>query len=162
MSWLCQLGTVMAAMHIVAAVAQCMYPTELISTIRFYHLQESFYDEKNEQSLWQAERYLAQDLLESIEEASFVIGLTTNMCFLPPTHFTVFEVMQRMAARYGRIDPVHLKHVVLQRAFDVYQRQKVATTSALVINELASSWLSWWDDIIAVAYGIKLPPPQPA
>ena len=83
-----------------AVHAFTLYPEELLSQIRFYHLQESFYDKDNEPALWQMERYLAQDLVDSIEEASVVIGLAVNAQFLPPDHYTTFGITQRLTLKF--------------------------------------------------------------
>ena len=128
-----------------AVSAQSLYPFDLISKIRFYHLQEPYYHFENERALTQCEHYLAQDLAESIEDVCFVVGMTSNPLFLPTEQMTIFEISQRFGQRFHFISTFQLQALVLQRAYSVFIRQRSMDSSAIQIDELEADWTTWWN-----------------
>ena len=128
-------------------LAQSLYPTDLLSKIRFYHQHEPFFGYENERALTQCEHYLAQDLAESIEDASFVIGMTTNPLFLPQTPMTTFDISQRFGQRFHFISTFQLQALILHRAYDTFKRQRYMDSSAIMIDELEEEWIRWWNNI---------------
>ena len=131
-----------------------LFPSDLISKVRFYHLQESYYNPATEKALWQAEIYLAQDLVESIEDASFIVGMSTNPLFLPLDRMTIFAISQRMRLKYQSASLCHLHHILMQKAYDVYKRQHQLETSAIFLNELEKEWLEWWNLVFQSSYAL--------
>ena len=125
--------------------AQSFYPFDLVSKIRFYHLQEPYYHFENERALTQCEHYLAQDLAESIEDVCFVVGMTSNPLFLPTEVMTTFEISQRFGHRFHFISTFQLQAMVLQRAYDIFMRQRTMDSSAIQIDELEADWTTWWN-----------------
>ena len=118
-----------------------VYPEELLSQIRFYHLQESFYDNDNEKVQHQAERYLAEDLVQSIEEACFAVGVT------PKSAFEAYTIAQRLRNRYVYLSIDQARFSALQRAYDTFVRQRHLEASALLLNDLEEQWQEWWNGI---------------
>lgn len=125
--------------------ANSLFPSELLSKIRFYHLQEVFYHYETEKALTQSEHYLAQDLAESIEDASFVVGMTTNPSFLPIDQSNLFAITQRLSYKYQHLSLFQLRFLLLSRAHDVFVRQQYMEASAIMLDELEKDWGEWWD-----------------
>lgn len=134
--------TVLTLVQIV--IAETLYPTDLISKIRFYHLQEPFYHYENERALTQCETYLAQDLAESIEDVCFILGMTSNPLFLPENQMTIFEISQRFGRRFHFISMFQLQALVFHKAYETFKRQKDMDSSAVMIDDLENDWIAWW------------------
>ena len=144
--------------------AYSLYPTELLSKIRFYHLQEVFYHYQSEKALTQSEHYLAQDLAESIEDASFVVGMTSNPNFLPSDQHNLFIISQRISYKYQHLTFMQLQHLLLSRAHEVFMRQQYMDASAIVLDDLQHEWAEWWDllhrCVLAAQMNGPFPPPR--
>lgn len=124
------------------------FPCDLLDKIRFHHLQENFYAEEGEDLLRQAEVYMAQDLVESIEELSFVVGVTTNMRYLPSDRITHFTLSGRIEAKYRHIPYNQLIWYLTQHAHRIFERQYRTSLSAIALNELENDWLEWYRGVL--------------
>lgn len=133
-------------------VACSLFPAELISRIRFYHLQETYYMIETEADLRQCEIYLAHDLVESIEDASYVIGMTSNPLFLPVDQTTLYLIAKRMGSKYDTMNVMNLQHSLLEKAHDIYQRQRLMNASPMVLQGLEVEWTHWWNTILLSSY----------
>lgn len=136
------------------------YPSELISRIRFYHLQDRFFELDGEKALAQSETYFAQDLAESIEDACLILGMTQNRAFLPMDDSVTFGILQRMGRKYEAISMNQLQALTLFRAYEVFQRQRFADVSAIVLDDLEADWLEWWHQMMQATYPALISPLQ--
>lgn len=125
------------------------FPTDLLDKIRFHHLQENFYTEKGEEPLRQAEVYMAQDLVDSIEELSIVIGVTSDTRYLPTDRITHFTLLRRIESKYRHISCPQLVMFLTQHAYRTFERQCTTILSALTLNELEAEWLEWYRGALA-------------
>ena len=142
-------------------VACSLFPAELISRIRFYHLQETYYTIETEADLRQCEIYLAQDLVESIEDASYIIGMTSNPLFLPINQTTHYLIAKRIGPKYDTMNVLNLQHSLLGKAHDVYLRQRFMSASPMVLQNLENEWTHWWNAILLASYPRHfMAPPQ--
>lgn len=124
------------------------FPSELLDKIRFHHLQESFYMEKGEELLRQGEVYMAQDLVDSIEELSIVVGVTSDTQFLPADRITHFTLLRRIEAKYRHISCPQLVMYLTQNAYRTFERQQNTSLSALFLDDLESEWLEWYRGVL--------------
>lgn len=130
------------------AVMAQRFPNDLLNKVRFHHLQENFYIEKGEDLLRQAEVYMAQDLVDSIEELSIVVGVTSNTLYLPTDRITHFTLLRRIESKYRHISCPQLVMYLSQHAYRTFERQRTTPLSALLLDDLETEWLEWYRGVL--------------